>query len=118
MVLVHFTDRILTDRILTDENFDRQNFYRQNFEPREFLPTEFRPTRILTDRIFTDRIFTEYGILLNANSFPIILNQSSFENQGKFPGKTHFCISILSFFSRNLPDFPGIFLDQNYLHIL
>jgi hypothetical protein len=61
----------------------------------------------------TDRFFTEYGIFLNADSFPIVLKQSSFEKQGKFPGEMHFCISILSFFSRKLPDFPGIFLDQN-----
>jgi hypothetical protein len=107
LVLVH-----LTDRILTDKNFDRQNFDRQNFDRQEFSPTEFSPTRILTDRILTDKNFDRQNIdrqefspnmefFLIQIVFPILLNQSSFENQRKFSGKIHFCISILSFFQEN-----------------
>jgi hypothetical protein len=73
----------MTDRILTDENFDRREF-----SPTEFLPTEFSPTEFSPNMEF----------FLIQIVFPILFNHSIFENQGKFPGKMHFCISILSFF--------------------
>jgi hypothetical protein len=44
--------------------------------------------------------------------FPMLLNQSSFENQGKFLRKMHFCNSILSFFQENCLIFLEFFSIQ------